>query len=118
MIRRIDTRYVALVLFFTLCQVVGVMCVLPDLSVAEDSATLMEGDMVCLMDGAIMCPPSITSSPERQLMHTLVADCVHATILVGSAAVLIVRSAPTPWPWSRASSIVPISISSSSVLRI
>ena len=118
MIRRVNIKYVALVLLFTFCQVIGTMCTLPDLSVAETTTVLVEEGMVCPMDGTIMCPPSITSSPERQIMHNLVADFDHATILWGSAAVVPVRSAPTLWSWSSASSIVPISISSSSVLRI
>ncbi|HSB45627.1 MAG TPA: hypothetical protein VLD60_11480 [Nitrospira sp.] len=115
---RIETKYVALVLLFIFCQVIGTMCALPDLSVAEEIATLVEEGMVCPMDGTIMCPPSITSSPERQIMHVLVADFDHATILLGSAAGLPVRSAPSLWSWSSSSSIVPISISSPSVLRI
>lgn len=118
MIRRVKSQYVALVLLFTFCQVIGTMCTLPDLSVAEESDILAEDNMTCPMDGTIMCPPSITSSPERQIMHNLVADFDHATILLGSAAGLPVRSAPTLWSSSSASSIVPISISSPSVLRI
>lgn len=115
---RIETKHVGLVIFFIFCQVIGTMCALPDLSVAEETAILVEEGMVCPMDGTIMCPPSITSSPERQIMHNLVADFDHATILLGSAAGLPVRSAPMLWSWSSASSFVPISISSPSVLRI
>src|SRR5512147_337456 len=95
MIRRVNIKYVALVLLFTFCQVIGTMCALPDLSVAKETAMLAEEDMVCPMDGTIMCPPSITSSPERQIMHNLFADFDHATILLGSATGLLVRSTPT-----------------------
>jgi hypothetical protein len=109
---------IALVLLFTFCQVVGTMCALPDLSVAEETAILIEEDMICPMDGTIMCPPSITSSPERQIMHNVLADIDHATIQLNPLAMLKVSSAPTLWTWSRSSSIVPISISSSPVLRI
>jgi hypothetical protein len=111
-------RYVVLVLFFTFCQVIGTMCVLPDLSVAEETAILVEEGMVCPMDGTIMCPPSITSSPERQLKQSLVADVDHTPVLLSSVPMLAVSSNPTLWTWSSVGSIVPISIDSSSVLRI
>ena len=119
MIRRVNTRYFFLVfLFFTLCQVMGTVCPLPDLSVAEGAALLVEEGMACSMDGITMCPPSLTSSPERQIKHNLVSNVDHTTILLGSAAVLTVQCTPTLSPWSSACSMVPISISSSSVLRI
>lgn len=116
MIRRVNTQYTALVLFFTFCQVIGTMCNLPDLSVAEDTAILQESDgMACPMDGTFMCPPSLTSSPERQVKHTLIADVDHTAVLLSPAPVLVV---PSVWSWSSAPSTVPLSISSSSVLRI
>jgi hypothetical protein len=119
MIRQVNTLYFFLVfLFFTLCQVVGTVCPLPDLSVAEGAALLVEEGMACPMDGTTMCPPSLTSSPERQIKHNFVSDVDHATTLLGSAAVRTVQCTPTLSPWSSACSIVPISISSSSVLRI
>lgn len=119
MIRRVNTQYFFLVLFFfTLCQVMGTVCPLPDLSVAEGAALLVEEGMACPMDGTTMCPPSLTSSPERQIKHILVSDVDHATTLPGSAAVLTVQCTATLSPWSSACSMVPISISSSSVLRI
>ena len=118
MIRRMNTPYVALVLLFILCQVIGTMCDLPDLSMAGDAAPLVEKGMACPMDGATMCPPSLTSSPERQTKNSMVLDIDHATIVLGSAARLTVPSAPTRCFWSSARSIVPISIGSSSVLRI
>ncbi len=118
MIRRVNTNYVSLVFFFTFCQVIGMMCALPDLSVAEGGALLVEEGMVCPMDGHTMCPLSLTSSPERQIKNSMVMDVDHETTLLGSAAVLTVQCTPTLSPWSSACSIVPISISSSSVLRI
>jgi hypothetical protein len=119
MIRQVNTLYFFLVfLFFTLCQVVGTVCPLPDLSVAEGAALLVEEGMACPMDGTTMCPPSLTSSPERQIKHNFVSDVDHATTLLGSAAVRTVQCTPTLSPWSSACSIVPISISSSSVLRV
>ena len=118
MIPRLRIRYLALVLFFTFCQVIGIMCALPNLSVAKETAMLSEEHMVCPMDGTIMCPPLISSSPERQLKPTLVADVDHTPVLLSSVAMFPVSSNPTLWSWSSASSIVPISISSSSVLRI
>ena len=118
MIRRVNTQYFALVFFFTLCQVMGTVRPLPDPSVAEGAALLVEEGMVCPMDGTTMCPTSLTSSPERQIKNRMVSDVDHATTLLGSAAVLTVQCTPTLSPWSRACSMVPISISSSSVLRI
>lgn len=118
MIRRVDTKYIALVFFFTFCQVIGMMCALPDLSVAEGGALLVEEGMVCPMDGHTMCPLSLTSTPERQIRYTLGSEIDHATNLLGSAAVLTVQCTPKLSPWSSACTIVPISISSSLVLRI
>ena len=118
MIRRVDPQYVALVFFFTFCQVIGMMCALPELSAAEGGALIVEEGMACPMDGTTMCPTSLTSSPERQIKHNLVSDVDHATTLLGSVAVRTVQCTPTLSPWSSACSMVPISISSSSVLRI
>ncbi|SPP66327.1 hypothetical protein [Nitrospira lenta] len=118
MIRRVNTQYVALVLFFTLCQVIGMMCMSPDLSSMEGAALLVEEEMACPMDGTTMCPPSLTSSPERQIKNSMVMDVDHEAIPLSPAAVRTVPSAPTLWSWSRAWSIVPLSIGSSSVLRI
>ena len=119
MIRRVNTQYFFLVLFFfTLCQVMGTVCPLPDLSLAEGASLIVEEGMACPMDGTTMCPSSLTSSPERQIKYNLVSDVDHATTLLGSAAVLTVPLAPTLWSWSSACSIVPTSIGSFSVLRI
>lgn len=119
MIQRVNTKYVALVLLFTFCQVMGSMCTLSDLSMAEEATTMVEEYMACPMDGTIMCPPSITSSPERQLRQsTLVLDVAHATILPSPGAVLTAFPTPTQCSWSNVCSIVPLSIDSSPVLRI
>ncbi len=119
MIRRVPTKYVALLLFFTFCQVMRSMCTLPDLSMAGETTTLVEEHMACPMEGTIMCPPSLTSSPERQLRPSIIAmDVAHATILLSPAAVLTVFSTSTQWSRSNVCSIVPLSIDSSPVLRI
>ena len=118
MTRRVKMLYVVLVFFFTLCQVIGTACALPDLSVAADAALLVEEGIACPMDGTTMCPPSLTSSPERQIKHSMVSDVDHAPILLRPAVVLPVPSVWMQWSWSSAFFIVPISISSSSVLRI
>ena len=119
MIPRVHTKYVALMIFFTFCQVMGSMCTLPDLSMAEEAAAMVEEHMACPMDGTIMCPPSITSSPERQLKQSIVVmDVAHATILLSSAPVPVLFPTPTHCSWSNVCSIVPLSIDSSSVLRI
>lgn len=117
-IPRIQIRRVALILVFALCQVIGTMCALPDLSVAAGAVLLVEEGMACPMDGTTMCPPSLTSSPERQIKHGMVSDVDHAPTSLGSAAVLTVRGTPKLSPWSSACTMVPISISSSLVLRI
>lgn len=108
----------ALVFFFALCQVIGTTCALPDLSVAADATMLVEEEMTCPMDGTTMCPPSLTSSPERQIKHSLVSGVDHAPILLSFSIALTHPLAPIPWSWRSELSIVPISIGSSSVLRI
>ncbi len=118
MIRRVKMQSFALVFFFALCQVIGMTCALPDLSVAADATMLVEEDMACPMDEATMCPPSLTSSPKRQIKPSMVSDVDHAPILLGSSPALISPSVLASWSWSSVLSIVPISISSSSVLRI
>jgi len=118
MIPRIQIRRVALILVFALCQVIGTMCALPDLSVAAGAVLLVEEGMACPMDGTTMCPLSLTSSPERQIKHGMVSDVDHVPTSLGSAAVLTVRCTPKLSPWSSACTMVPISISSYLVLRI
>lgn len=119
MIRRVNTQYCALVFFFTLCQVIGTVCALPDLTVAEGTASLVENGMVCPMHGKNICPLSLTSSPERQIKDRMVMDDVdHATTLLSPAVVLTVPSGRMLWSWSSDFSLVPLSISFSSVLRI
>ncbi len=111
-------QYVALVFFFTLCQVIGTTCALPDLSMAADTALLVEERMACPMDGTTMCPPSLTSSPERQIKHSMVSDVDHAPVLISVSTAL---TSPLVTAYSSGSSVlspVPISIGSSSVLRI
>ena len=118
MILRVQIQHVTLVLVFALCQVIGTMCALPDLSVATGAALLVEEGMACPMEGTTMCPPSLTSSPERQIKHSMVSDVDPAPILLSVSAALTSPSVPAPWSWSSVLSIVPISIGSSSVLRI
>ncbi|MDP3091697.1 MAG: hypothetical protein Q8N04_13530 [Nitrospira sp.] len=118
MIPRIHIQYVTLVLFFAFCQVIGATCVLPDLSLAGEATILVEEHMACPMEGATMCPPSLIASPERHTKDSMVPDGDHAPISLSSAARLTVHSAPTLWSWSSVLCIVPISIGSSSVLRI
>ena len=118
MFRRVNMQYVALVFFFALCQVIGTTCALPDLSMAADTALLVEEGMACPMDGTTMCPPSLTSSPERQIKHSMVSDVDHAPVLISVSTAL---TSPLVTAYSSGSSVlspVPISIGSSSVLRI
>jgi hypothetical protein len=118
LIRRVNPQCFALVFFFTLCQVSGTTCALPDLSMAADTALLVEEGMACPMDGTTMCPPSLTSSSERQIKKSMITDIDHASILFSVSSAHTRPSVPVPWSWSNVLSIVPISISSSSVLRI
>ena len=118
MIRQVTGQHAVLVFFFTLCQVIGMMCALPDLSMANSAALFVEDEMTCPMDGATMCPSSLTSSPERQIKNSMVLDIAHATILLSPVSMLPAPSAPTLCSWGSAYSIVPISIGTSSVLRI
>lgn len=114
----VHVRYMALALLFTFCQVIGSMCVMPDLSESQEAA-FIEDRMACPMDEAIMCPPSLTSSPERQIKLTVALNAdqtVNVLCLVPLG--LTGRVSPVPWSGSSVLSIVPISISSSSVLRI
>ena len=118
MIPRVQIRHVALILVFAFCQVIGTMCALPDLSLAAGEAPFLEEGMACPMDGATMCPPSLPSSPESQIKHSMVSDVDHAPVPLSFSAALTGPSVPGPWSWSSGLSIVPISIGSSSVLRI
>jgi hypothetical protein len=109
---------ILLVLFFTFCQVIGTMCVLPDVSLAVDIPALMEEGMSCPMDGTIMCPPFITSSLARQVKQISLAVVDDAPVSLVPVFLNAVASSRILWAWSSAYSLVPISISSSSVLRI
>lgn len=113
-------RSLSLVLFFVLCQVLGTMCAVPDLSLADDIGQLAEdmSDMACPMDGTSMCPPSAMSSPERQLKHSVTIDLHQIPVLSGPATAVTAFPTSVPLCWNSASELVPISIASSSVLRI
>lgn len=119
-IDKAQMRLISLVLFFALCQVIGTMCAVPDLSLAKDGAQLVEDmhHVACPMDGTIMCPLSAVSSPERQLRHVAAIELDQAPLLPSTVTVLTAAPFPTPWSWESVFSIVPISIASSSVLRI
>jgi hypothetical protein len=116
---QVQTQSIALVIFFTFCQVViGTMCALPDLSGVEETAILGKEPMACPMDGTIMCPPSVTSSPERQVKNGGVTELDHGAIILSPGAMLPACSVQTLWSGNSPYSIVPISMASSSVLRL
>lgn len=119
-ITKAQMRSLCLVLFFALCQIIGTMCVLPDLSLAKDGAQLAEDmhHMGCPMDGTIMCPSSAISSPERQLKQSVTIDLNQTPVLLGPVAAVTAFPTSVPWCENSASELVPISIASSSVLRI
>lgn len=118
MIPRVQIRHAALVLVFAFCQVIGAMCALPDFPVAAGAVLLVEEGMACPMEGTTMCPPSLTSSPERQIKHGMVSDVDAAPVLISVSTALTSPLVTAYSSWSSVLSIVPISISSSSVLRI
>lgn len=118
MISHVHVRYMALALLFTFCQVIGAMCAVSDLSEQHETAVLIEDRMACPMDESVMCPPSLTSSPERQIKNNLLAEVDHALIPCGFPAIPAGRSLQALWSLDGTRSIVPISIESSSVLRI
>lgn len=66
---RAKTHCIALVFLFAFCQVVGVMCAAPNISLAEEGTMLAEEVMACPMEGSLMCPPSLTSSPDREIKN-------------------------------------------------
>lgn len=120
LIHQTNMRLIALVLFFAFCQIIGIMCVVPDLSVANDGVQLAEdmSHMAGPMDGTSMCLPSALSSPERQLKHATAVDLDQAPLLLSAVTIFGIAPIPTPWFWESLFSIVPISTASSSVLRI
>lgn len=115
---QVNIRFMVLV--FAFCQVMGAMCSVPDLSWADDMPQ-MAGELshaACPMDGTIMCPPSLTASPERQIKTSMVVVADPVLSLVSRAEVPAAVSLEMSESWSSAYSLVPLSISSSSVLRI
>ena len=113
-----DSRHILLVILFSFCQVIGTMCVIPDVSMASDTPVLTEEGMSCPMDATIMCPPSITSSLERQVKQISLSLVHEISIALVPVTIFGVFSSLMLWAWSSAYSLVPISISSSPVLRI
>jgi len=94
------------------------MCVLPDLLVSEETTLLVEEGMACPMEGTMMCLPAATSSPERQVKHGAVAHAAQASALPSVLRILTHPSAEPQRSWSSDFSLVPLSMNSSSVLRI
>lgn len=119
-IAKARARVISLLLVFALCQVIGTMCAMPDQSLAEGVPHLAEemSHAACPMNGTIMCPPSLTSSPERQLPISTVTDVDTAQTLVNGATTPASPPAKPMRSVSSAYSIVPISIAASPVLRI
>lgn len=118
MFRQAPARFVALIAVFIFCQVIGIMCALPDLSQTQEAA-FIEDRMACPMDGTIMCSPSLTSSHERQVKQILFTNADHVSALHYPVPRAVTKSlALETWARSNVFSIVPISIGSSSVLRI
>jgi hypothetical protein len=111
-------RFMATSIAFVVCQVFGAMCVSADIASARQITMLIADNMPCPMDGTVMCPPSAISSPERQLKSGVAIDLDDVSIPLSLVTSLGRTVTSTPWSWSSVLSIVPISIASSSVLRI
>ncbi len=120
LLAKVKTRFFSLVLLFALCQIVGTMCTVPDLSLADDAAQLTEDmrHMACPMDGTSMCPLSAVSSPERQSKPPATTDLHQIAVRLSPVEASTVSPTFEFLSWSSASEFVPISIASSSVLRI
>lgn len=90
---------------------------IPDVAMASDVVMLVDESMTCPMEAATICPPSLTSSPERQLRNDTTIDLSLAPIVL-RPVVLRVPSVSMLSSWDNVFSIVPLSIAASSVLRI
>ena len=90
---------------------------IPDVPVEIKAVALVPKSMVCPMEGSTLCPPSLTSSPERLVKNDTPIDLSLAPIVLSPVA-LRVPSVSMPSSWDNVLPIVPISIAASSVLRI
>ncbi len=108
----------AIALLFIFCQVIGGMCALPDVSLADDQTMISEQGMICPMDSGLMCPASLTSSPDRQVKVGAVLNTDHLTTDRSSNSAVYILSAA--WSGVQTSSLQSASPSSPSiqVLRI
>jgi hypothetical protein len=77
---------------FTFCQVIGAMCILTDVVLAVEQAKIAEEGMVCPMDSGIMCPTSLTSSPDRQIKIGTAPHSNHLTFDSGEYPGTLVRA--------------------------
>lgn len=108
----------AMVLFFIFCQVIGAMCALPDVALAQEQTSISEQGMVCPMDSGLMCPASLTSSPDRQVKIGTALDAGH--VLVANVHDSTACILATAWSGAQTASLqlaFPSSLSSQ-VLRI
>lgn len=108
----------SLLLFFVFCQVIGTMCVIPDVAIAADVAVLVEGGMTCPMDATTMCPPSLTSTPERESKNAATILHFLTPLVLNPLVASTLPSLSTLGHWSSVLPSVPLSIVASSVLRI
>lgn len=118
MLRRPQMQRVPLVVLFAFCQIIGFMCIAPNAFEAKDAALSQGESMTCLMDGAFMCSPIATSSPERKVKHSEAVAIDRGPVVFGLDKIQIMPEVLAQWLWSSDGSIVPIPISSPLVLRI
>jgi hypothetical protein len=120
LVTKVKMRLFCVVLLFALCQIIGTMCTVPDLLLADDTAQMaaVMSHMSCPMNGTIMCPPSAVSSPERQSKPQSTTDLHQIVVLLSLVTAFTVSPYLESLSCGSASEFIPISIASSSILRI
>lgn len=102
---------------YAVCFIGQVMCGVPDVLMADGHAW-SERTMFCAMDGTGVCPPSLASSPEREVNAEPARSPLDGTISLVVAVPTSLLMAPSLWSRSTVFSIVPVSIAASPILRI
>ncbi len=107
-----------MVVLFVLCQVMGLMCALPDVSAAGDNAVISDEVMACPMDANLMCPSSLASSPDRRAKSSAVMDMKHSLGATGhDSAIPIPSVVPNSSPRATFPFVFPVTVALP-VLRI
>jgi hypothetical protein len=56
----------AIAAFYVFCQVIGIMCPVPQMGMAGDTLVIVEAMLLCPMNANVTCAPGVISSPDRQ----------------------------------------------------